>query len=71
MKREPECDVVIEDENNIVFIEIKKKALTSASRAGDDIKLIIDLSNSILDAHLQTGQHELFPKRKWVYRIWE
>lgn len=62
-KKEPQCDIVIEDENNIVFIEIKKKALTSASRAGDDIKLIIDLSKSILDAHLQTGNHELFLKK--------
>jgi len=59
-RKEFECDVVIESEQTIVFIEIKKKTITRASKAGDEIKLIIDLSKSLLDAHLQTGQHELF-----------
>jgi len=55
-----ECDLVIESEQTVVFIEIKKKAFTRTAKAGDEISLIIDLSKSLLDATLQSGQHEIF-----------
>lgn len=59
-KKRMQCDIVIESKNTIFFVEIKKKAITRDARAGNEIKLILDLSKSFLDAHLQTGQHEIF-----------
>lgn len=54
-----ECDVIIESENAIDIIEIKKKVLKRASRSGNDIELVIDLSSSLLDAQIQTGRTEI------------
>ena len=63
-RKKPECDLIIETENTIVFVEIKKKAITRDAKAGDEIKLILDLSMSFLDATLQSGNHELNLREK-------
>ncbi|WP_150524040.1 hypothetical protein [Roseibium sediminis] len=53
-----ECDIVVETNEVIVFIEIKKKALTRKARAGSDVNLAIDLAESLLFAQAQAGSHE-------------
>lgn len=60
---EGDCDVIVESKDTIVLIEVKKKALTRASQSGDDIKLILDLSKSLLDAQLQVGKHEILLRK--------
>lgn len=55
---EGDCDIIVESENTIVMIEVKKKALTRASQSGDDVAIILDLSKSLLDSQLQIGKHE-------------
>lgn len=53
-----ECDIVVETQDTILLLELKKKALTRLARSGSDIKLFIDLSLSLIDAQLQTMRHE-------------
>lgn len=54
-----ECDLVIESEAALILIELKKKALTAASYAGNTTSALLDLCLSALDAQLQMGKHEL------------
>lgn len=53
-----ECDVVIETTEAIIFIETKKKALTRNARAGSDVHVLLDLTQSVLMAQKQAGGHE-------------
>lgn len=54
-----ECDLIIEDKNTIVFIEIKKKILTSISKKGNDTSAFYDLSKSLLASQRQILKHEI------------
>lgn len=58
-KPKGECDVIIESEKAIDIIEIKKKVLKRASKSGNDVELVIDLSSSLLDSQIQTGRTEI------------
>ena len=58
-----ECDFIIETDDTIIIIELKRKTLTSDARAGDTLKSIIDLSQSFLHALAQTGCHEYMLRR--------
>ncbi|SEB22100.1 hypothetical protein [Pedobacter hartonius] len=60
---EGEVDVLIESEEYISLIEIKKKPLTRKSRSGDDVKLIIDLAQSLFDAQIQAARTEILLKK--------
>lgn len=54
--KEGECDFLIETDKAIILIEAKKKVLTRKSKSGDDIEIILDLSDSILAAQQQAGR---------------
>ncbi len=54
-----ECDIVVETGERVVFIELKKKALTRKARAGSDVDLVLDLAGSLLAAQAQCGWHEV------------
>lgn len=54
-----QCDLVVETPDTIVFVEIKKKCLTRRARSGSDAYLMLDLANSLLDAQIQAGWHEI------------
>lgn len=54
-----ECDIVIETEKVVFFLELKKKPLTRNARSGSDIHLLIDLAGSLLDSQVQAGWHEI------------
>lgn len=56
MGKEGECDFLIETEKAIILIEAKKKVLTRKSKSGSDIEIILDLSDSILEAQRQAGR---------------
>jgi hypothetical protein len=60
---EGECDLIVETSKAIVFIELKKKALTRAAKSGDDAHLLMDISKSLLDSQIQMGNHELNLRR--------
>ncbi|GKV70592.1 hypothetical protein NCCP2716_30900 [Sporosarcina sp. NCCP-2716] len=54
-----ECDIVIETEKRIVFMEVKMKPLTRKAIAGDGVNLFVDLSRSLIASQKQLGAHEL------------
>ena len=54
-----ECDAVIETDDTIIFIEIKKSSLTRNASAGSDVHVLLDLTKSVLAAQKQAGGHEL------------
>jgi len=54
-----ECDIIVETDDKILFIEIKKKALTRIAKSGEDIQIFIDLSKSLLDSSIQLNNHEI------------
>lgn len=57
--KDGECDLVIETEKVVFFLELKKKPLTRNARSGSDIHLLIDLAGSLLDSQVQSGWHEV------------
>jgi len=59
-----DCDLVVETEQVIFFIEVKKKSLTPMARAGSDVFVILDLARSALKAQVQAGWHELRIRRR-------
>ncbi|MBE0650216.1 MAG: hypothetical protein IH595_05180 [Bacteroidales bacterium] len=59
-----ECDLLIESEKAIILIEFKKKVLTGKAKSGVDIDLLIDLSESVLDAQIQAGRTEIILREK-------
>jgi hypothetical protein len=58
-KTRGQCDIVIETDRRVIFVEIKKKALTRAARSGFDVAVLTDMVDSMLHATLQSGWHEL------------
>ena len=62
MKNEAECDFIIESDNSIIIIEVKKKVLTRNSKSGRDYSIFFDLSNSLLYSQIQAGKVELLLK---------
>lgn len=59
-----ECDIVVEGENKIFLLEVKKKALTRRALSGVDYELLKDLSESLLKSHSQAMKAECQLKRK-------
>lgn len=53
-----ECDLVFEDENNILLIECKGKALTRATMGGESFAAVLDYAPSVLASQVQALQHE-------------
>lgn len=53
-----ECDFVLEDDQYILFIECKSKALTRATMAGEPVDALIDYARSMLASQAQALQHE-------------
>jgi hypothetical protein len=59
-----ECDLLIENDKNIHFFEIKKKTLTQESISGNDVKIFEDLSKSLIATQKQLGKHEIHIKKE-------
>lgn len=53
-----ETDVVIEFDDRIVFLESKKKVLTTKAKSGDEISIIKDLSDSLIESQIQANRHK-------------
>jgi hypothetical protein len=58
-ERDRECDLVVETDGLILFIELKKKPLRRISSGGDPVAGLVDLSASLFDAQAQLARHEI------------
>ena len=59
-----ECDLVLESIDDIVFIESKKKTVTTQALSGDRPQLILDLCESFMAAQEQALFHEKHLREK-------
>lgn len=50
-------------ESDVILVEMKKKFLSRMARAGSDVFVILDLAESVLQAQIQAGRHELRLRR--------
>ena len=53
-----ECDLVLEDDENILLIECKAKPLTRATMGGESFAAVLDYAPSVLASQVQALQHE-------------
>ncbi|MEG5061015.1 hypothetical protein QUB60_24750 [Microcoleus sp. A2-C5] len=58
-RKQGECDIIIESDDTIIFIEIKKKSLRNNAKGGCDAAIFADLAGSLLDSQIQLGWHEI------------
>lgn len=59
-----ECDVVLETDRTIFFLEVKCKSFTMKARTGRDINIILDVFQSLFDASSQALGHEIFLRKR-------
>ncbi|MBS1940649.1 MAG: hypothetical protein JST38_07230 [Bacteroidetes bacterium] len=64
-----ECDLVVETPENLFFLELKKKPLTRSAQGGNDLKLLVDLSQSLVEAQAQAGGHEVRLRKDGVLHL--
>lgn len=62
-KSHHECDIVIQEDDCIIFIETKKKSISGDSLAGDTTNLLFDLSTAFINALSQLNFHELYLRK--------
>jgi len=53
-----ECDLVLEDKDDILLIECKAKPLTRATMAAEPGAVLLDYGGGVLDSQIQALQHE-------------
>ena len=53
-----ECDLVFEDDDNILLIECKAKPLTRATMGGESFAAVLDYAGSVVASQAQALQHE-------------
>jgi hypothetical protein len=53
-----ECDLVLEDDSNILLIECKAKTLTRATMASEPLAVLLDYGESVVASQLQAMQHQ-------------
>ena len=53
-----ECDLVLEDDDNILLIECKAKPLTRATMGGESFAAVLDYARSVVASQVQALQHE-------------
>ncbi|NJO55906.1 MAG: hypothetical protein HC834_05590 [Rhodospirillales bacterium] len=64
LARTLECDCVIETEQMILIVEIKKRSLAPSSRRGNDMSLLFDLCAGLLKSQVQALRHEIQFRRE-------
>ena len=64
-----ECDLVLEDEGNILLIECKAKPLTRATMGGESFAAVLDYAFSVVASQVQALQHERLLRDKGEIRF--
>lgn len=60
LEQEGECDLILENNDNIVFIEMKNSGIAKEFELGDDVKVLNQLGSSALYAQKQNLKHKLY-----------
>ncbi len=62
-KSPDEIDILVEASDTLIFFEVKTKPLTRKAKCGDDLALLVDLSNSLIASQIQINKHEIFIRK--------
>lgn len=68
-REQGECDFIVETNDTIMFIELKKKILSRKAQAGDVSKISYDLVSSFSTSILQANWHEIILRKNGVIRF--
>lgn len=66
-----QCDIVLETEKDIVFIEIKKRSLPDSFELGDDVELLRSLGDGMLNAQKQILRHRIYLEKNKFMKIYK
>ncbi len=55
-----QCDIVLETEKDVVFVEIKKRSLPDSFELGDDVEVLRSLGDGMLNAQKQILRHRVY-----------
>ena len=58
-KNEGECDLILENEERLVFLELKNSGIAREFQLGDDVKVLNQLGKSALKAQCQILKHKI------------
>ena len=64
-----ECDFIVETDEVIIFIEVKKKILTRAAQSGNITNISTDLIKSFANAQIQANWHEIILRNEGVIKF--
>ncbi len=70
-KDKGECDVVLETNNEIVFLEIKKRSLPDEFELGDDVEVLRSLGDGMLNAQKQILRHRIYLQKHNLMRLYK
>ncbi|WFA08555.1 hypothetical protein [Tissierella sp. Yu-01] len=66
-----ECDIVLETNDKIIFLEVKKRALPVSFEVGDDVDVLNSLGEGMLHAQKQILNHRVFLQKHGYIKIHE
>ncbi|GCD12765.1 hypothetical protein [Clostridium tagluense] len=70
-KDKGECDVVLETDKNIIFLEIKKRSLPDTFELADDVEVLSSLGEGMLNAQKQILRHRIYLQKNDTMKLYE
>lgn len=70
-KEKGECDVVLETEKEIIFLEIKKRSLPDTFELGDDVEVLRSLGDGMLNAQKQILRHRVYLQKSDLMKLYQ
>lgn len=66
-----ECDIVLETNKEIIFLEVKKRGLPDTFKLGDDVEVLKSLGEGMLHAQKQILKHRVFLQKNGYMDIYK
>lgn len=70
-KTKGECDIVLETQDKIIFLEVKKRGLPDSFELGDDIDTLKSLGEGMVHAQKQILKHRIFLQKNGFMELHE
>lgn len=70
-KTKGECDIVLETQDKIIFLEVKKSGLPDSFESGDDVDTLKSLGEGMVHAQKQILKHRVFLHKNGFIKLYE
>lgn len=70
-KTKGECDIVLETEETIAFVEVKKRSLPESFEVADDIGIFKSLAEGMIHAQIQGLRHKKYMEKNRFIRLYK